>query len=387
MQPEARVAAAIEILDEIFSGASAERSLTTWGRKNRFAGSGDRAAIRDLVFDALRHRRSYGWLGGGDTGRGVMLGALRAGEALEDEIFTGERFAPAQLNPAERAGGRSLDVAPEAVRFDCPDWLWPIAKQSYGEEAAAIFAILQERAPVFLRVNTAKTTRTLAAEALQADDVLSVPNNLAETALEVTQNARRVRNSRAFLDGWVELQDAASQAVVEQCVPYFAGRSVLDFCAGGGGKSLAFAAGGAASVVAHDGIPKRMQDIPARAARAGADIRVCHEVTGEFDFVFCDVPCSGSGAWRRQPEAKWTLDPEELARLNATQDEILVNACRHVAPGGHLGYATCSILPVENGLRVEKFLAREAGWRCHLQQQWTPLDGGDGFFLAVLSRA
>ena len=128
MRPEARVAAAIEILDSVLAGEAAERVLTTWARTHRFAGSGDRSAIRDLVFDALRRRRSYGWLGGADTGRGLMLGRLRALGADPEGVFTGEGHAPAPLSQAERQAGAALSEAPEAVRHDCPDWLWPMAE-------------------------------------------------------------------------------------------------------------------------------------------------------------------------------------------------------------------------------------------------------------------
>lgn len=386
MRPDARIAAAIDILDEIFARTPAERCLTNWGRRHRFAGSGDRAAIRDLVFDALRCRRSFGWRGGGLDGRSVMLGAARAGGLAEDDVFTGERYAPSRLTDEERMKGQALGRAPDEVRFDCQDWVWPLICDAYGEDAGAILSTLQARAPVFLRVNVARTTREAAEAALAAEDILTRQCALADTALEVTQHARRVRNSRTFLDGWVELQDAASQAVVQHCLPYASGRQVLDFCAGGGGKALAFAAGGAASVTAHDAFPERMQDIPARAKRAGTPIAVRAEVVGEFDLVFCDVPCSGSGAWRRQPEAKWTLDRDGLADLHATQDGILDMACRYVAPGGTLAYATCSLLPDENMARVQAFLTRDEAWHCVFQRQWTPLDGADGFFLAILQR-
>ena len=387
MRPEARIAAAADILDDILSGEAAERRLTRWARASRFAGSGDRGAIRDIVFDALRRRRSYAWIGGAETGRGLMIGAVRAQGAAPETVFTGERFALAPQSDEEHAAGLPLDDAPAPVRVDCPEWLWADFEQAYGDEAVPILDALRGRAPVFLRVNTTKATCAEARKVLAADGIGTEPHPLAATALLVTDNARSVRNSRAYLDGVVEVQDAASQAVVERCLPFVRDGRVLDYCAGGGGKALALAGAGVGPVVAHDAAVERMKDIPARAARAGTPIRTVARAEGLFEFVLCDAPCSGSGAWRRQPDAKWTLDAAGLAWLNATQDAILDAAQHHVAPGGALAYATCSLLPVENGQRVDAFAARNPEWHAVSRTQWTPLDGGDGFFLAILQKS
>lgn len=384
MRPEARIAAAIDILDDIFRGAPAERCLTNWARAHRFAGSGDRAAIRDLVFDALRCRRSFAWQGGGETGRAVMLGSLRAAGRDPAEVFTGYGHAPAVLCASEEGAHRALSGAPQAVRLDCQDWLLPLFHKAYGKEAGPILRALQTRASVFLRVNTAKATRADAQRKLADEGIETAPHSLSETALVVTSNPRRVRNAHAYTSGVVELQDAASQAVVDMCRGFFGAGAVLDYCAGGGGKALALAAAGAAHVTAHDADPGRMNDIPARASRAGVKIAQVRQVTGQFDLVLCDAPCSGSGAWRRQPEAKWRLTFEALDSLNAVQDSILDTARMHVKPGGALAYATCSLLPQENDLRVAAFMAHHPEWRLEMRNQWTPLHGGDGFFLAIL---
>ncbi|MEO0916908.1 MAG: RsmB/NOP family class I SAM-dependent RNA methyltransferase, partial [Pseudomonadota bacterium] len=265
MRPEARVAAAIEILDSVLGGASAEQRLTTWARGNRYAGSSDRAAIRDIVFDALRRRRSYAWLGAGETGRALMIGALRAANRDPSETFTGARHAPSDLMDAERHTDASLRDAPAAVRHDFPDWLWPEFVRAWGEESEQIAGCLRDRAPVFLRTNRAKTTPERAAAMLRSEEIDTRPHPLAPTALEVVANARRVRSTRAFAEGHVELQDAASQALVLACLENVgAAGSVLDYCAGGGGKALTFAAEGVPQVVAHDADPRRMSDIPAR---------------------------------------------------------------------------------------------------------------------------
>ncbi len=387
MRPEARIAAAIDILDEIGTGTAAERCLTNWARAHRFAGSGDRAAIRDIVFDALRCKRSYGWLGGGETGRALMVGRLRAEGTSPDTVFTGEGYAPRPLTGAELAAGQLLDEAPLPVRLDCPDWIWPQLSSDSGEETEAVLSHLRDRAPVFLRVNLARTDRQSAIAALAEDEIDAEPHALADTALRVTRNDRRIRASRAFRDGLVELQDVASQAVVAACLDHLSGERVLEYCAGGGGKALAFAGGGVRHVTAYDVDPARMKDIPARASRAGAEIEIIRKVTGRYDFVLCDAPCSGSGAWRRQPEAKWTLDAARLSELNAIQDQVLDDASKHVAEGGILGYATCSLLAVENDVRADAFRSRHPEWHEIFRRQWTPLDGGDGFFLALFRKS
>lgn len=385
MTPQARVAAACDILDAVLDGAPAEKTLTTWGRTHRFAGSSDRAAIRDLVFDALRRRRSLAWIGGDDTGRGLMIGHLRCNNMDPAAVFTGGGYAPASLASAETAPQPPLDSAPDPVRLDCPDWLWPVMQDSLGPDAAAVLGCLQSRAPVFLRVNSARTDRDRAARALSSEGIETRPHALGPTVLEVTGNPRRVQTSAAFRDGLVEIQDAASQAVVDFLLPRFRGKSVLDFCAGGGGKALALAAGGAARVVAHDANPGRMADIPARAARARAVIEITDCADGPFDAVLCDVPCSGSGAWRRQPDMKWRFGPRDLDALNRVQDSILDTAAGLIARDGVLAYATCSLIRAENEDRVAAFLERTPGWSCVALRRLTPLDGGDGFFAALLA--
>ncbi len=383
MTPRARVAAAIEVLDRIGAGDAAERALTNWARSSRYAGSGDRAAIRDLVFDALRCRRSFAALGGGEDGRALMIGACRARDEDPDLIFTGARFAPCPLTEAERA------VRPEpvsdAVRLDVPDWVLELVRRDHGDAADAILEALRCRAPVFLRANLLRTDVAGAAAALAEEGIEARPHPLAETALEVTRNARKVRSSAAWTGGLVELQDAASQASVALVADRLSGARVLDFCAGGGGKALAMAALGA-SVTAHDADRGRMADLPARAARAGARIALEDDPEGPFDLVFVDAPCSGSGAWRRQAEAKWRLTPEGLARLTELQGEILDRAARYVRRGGTLVYATCSIFRAENHAQVERFLSATSGWRHRQHRQFLPTEGGDGFFAAVLER-
>ncbi|WP_298499453.1 RsmB/NOP family class I SAM-dependent RNA methyltransferase [uncultured Maritimibacter sp.] len=383
MTPAARQAAAIGILDDWLAGGAPERLLTNWARGNRYAGSGDRAAVRDIVYDAIRCRLSFAALGGADTGRGLVLGGLRAAGRDPDAVFTGERFAPAPLTEAERAGETALADLAEHVALDLPLWLLPDLRQSLGDDLSAVARDLRSRAPVFLRVHRQRTTREEAQAALAAEGIVTAPHDLADTALEVTEGARRIRTSLTFTEGLVELQDAASQAVV-LAAGVTPGARVLDYCAGGGGKALAFAAEGA-TVTAHDIDAARMGDIPERARRAKSTVRIVQpgQVEGTFDLVFVDAPCSGSGSWRRAPQGKWLLTRDDLDRLARVQSDILDRAVAHVAPGGRLAYATCSLLDAENRDQVDAFLARHPEWSCLLDRRLTPLDGGDGFYVAM----
>ena len=387
MTPGARLSAAIELVDAILAGAPAERELTRWARASRFAGSKDRAAVRDLVYDALRRRRSLGWQGGGDTGRAIVL--AQASEAGDAALFTGEGFDPAPVTEAERAAlARGLDGAPEAVRLDIPDALRDPLAASLGDDFVPILSAMRERAPVDLRVNTLKTTLDAATVVLARDGVQVSRHPLARNALRVLDNPRLVAASRAYSQGMVELQDASSQVVAETAGAR-PGMTVLDYCAGGGGKTLALAAElhGRGRLMAWDANPRRMADLPERAARAGADVRVLTDaerasLRAVCDLVLVDAPCSGTGAWRRKPEGKWRLTPEVLATFPPLQDAILDAAARKVKPGGALVYATCSLLSDENEARAAAFLARHPAWSAEGARRLSPLDGGDGFFIA-----
>lgn len=382
MTPAARLSAAIQVLDQILAGEAAEKALTNWGRNNRFAGSGDRAAIRDHVYDALRCRRSFAALGGKDNGRGLVLGGVRSAGLPPDDYFTGEGHAPAPLDPSDE--GR---VPNEAEALDLPDWIIPLFDASLGSSARDVALAMRSRAPVFLRVNLMRGTREQAIAALRAENIAARPHPLSKTALEVLEGQRKIQNAQAYLDGRVELQDASSQAVVER-LPLRDGMRVLDHCAGGGGKTLAMLGLARLRMTAHDISPARMKDLPQRAKRAGVKVTLTErpEANTPYDLVFADVPCSGSGSWRRDPQGKWSLTPEKLESLMRTQAQILNRIAPMVAPAGYLAYATCSVLSQENGHQIEAFLQRSPGWKVVDQHQFTPLDGGDGFFSSILTR-
>ena len=388
MTPEARIAAAITILDAVLDGQAAEQALTRWARGSRFAGSRDRAAVRDHVYDALRCRRSFAALGGAETGRGLMIGLLRAGGVAPESLFTGVGYGPEPLTAEEGAPPPDLTTLPRGVRLDCPDWLMPDFDTALGDNADEVLTRMRQRAPVCLRAN-ARQGREAAARALAAEGIETILADGASFALEVVANAQKIKTSTAYSEGLVELQDLSPQCAVE-ALPLQDGMRVLDYCAGGGGKTLAMAARAELSLTAHDAIPARMKDLPTRAARAG--IAVTQADTGAlakmapFDLVLTDVPCSGTGTWRRGPEAKWTLTPDRLADLLTLQADILDRAAAHVAPGGWLIYMTCSLLSPENRGRIDRFLARNHGFALRHERLFTPLEGGDGFYAAHLSR-
>lgn len=388
MTPAARLSAAIDILDRVLAGSPAEVVLTHWARGNRYAGSGDRLALRDLVYDALRRRRSAAWVGGGrETGRALALGTLRLSGQDPAPLFTGERFAPAPLTGGD--AGRALSEAPDAVRLDVPDWLLPRLRSDLGEAADEALEVLRHRAPVWLRVNSRRASTAAVAASLRAEGIGTRPHDDLKFALEVTDNARKTRSSKAFPEGLFEFQDAHSQAVT-LLLGEVRGLPVLDYCAGGGGKALHLADLGA-RVTAHDAHPARMRDLPARAARAGVAISPAATAAlpglGPWPLVLVDAPCSGSGTWRRDPEGKWALTPERLAGLLETQDSVLDAASALVEAGGRLAWITCSLLAAENRGRIATFLARHRGWSATAARLFMPGASGDGFSIEILARS
>ena len=376
------MSAAIECLDRILAGAGVETVLTTWGRASRYAGSGDRHAVRDLVFDALRCKRSYAAFGGAETGRGLILGGLRDAGLDPTLFFTGHGHAPSAVGLDE--GG---ETPQGTAALDCPEWLAPQLQASLGEDFVPILMALRKRAPVFLRVNTVKTTAALAQSSLQNDGIETKRHSLSMTALQVMGGARKIQNSAAYLTGMVELQDVSSQAVVDH-LPIASGMRVLDYCAGGGGKTLAMAARAGITLFAHDASPGRMRDLQGRAARSGASVVITDNPhkTVPYDLILTDVPCSGSGSWRRDPAGKWALTAAKLTELVALQAHILTKAAPLVAPRGVLAYATCSMLNAENSDQIQAFLVHHPEWTVQTKRSFTPIDCGDGFFVALLTR-
>ena len=385
MTPGAHIAAAIEVLDQILAGKNAEVSLIKWGRSNRFAGSGARYAIRDIVYDALRQKNSLTKRSKNISGRSWIIALLKKREVNLDEYFGATRYSPPRVKKWEL---ELLPIENESDLYDIPDWLWPKWKASLGIKAIEVADTLKERANIFLRVNIIKGTREDAIQALEKDGIISKFHPTVSTALIVNKGTRKIKNSEAYNIGLVELQDASSQASVlklniDQNGP------ILDFCAGGGGKSLALSAYLNKPIFAYDANFERMKDLPNRACRSGANIRVIKSndlKKSHYGLVFCDVPCSGSGSWRRDPEGKWALTLQDYERLLSLQENILATASQLVKTNGNLVYATCSILKDENKAQIQKFLENENDWVFQKEKFSIPSELGDGFYFSILKR-
>ncbi|MCP5088983.1 MAG: RsmB/NOP family class I SAM-dependent RNA methyltransferase [Rhodobacteraceae bacterium] len=391
MTPAARYAAAITVLDAFLAGGPVEKILSNWARRNRYAGSKDRAAVRDITFDCLRNLRSYQWSAGGQGGRALAIGhCLDQGVELK-EIFSGKGYAPYSMSAVELTALETpTPPTPDAVIANLPDWLLEPFRNSLKDTFENAIKALKSRAPVDLRVNLIKGDLPTAQKQLCDAGVVTQQVDNSPTALRVMQNPRRVSGSEAYKKGLVELQDAASQAVIAD-LPLDDARIVLDLCAGGGGKTLAMAAlAPEAEIFAHDISAARLEQLRERAQRAGASVKLesdAQDVKNRlYDFVLIDVPCSGSGAWRRNPEGKWKLSSASLAELCQTQKRLLETAENLVNETGYLAYVTCSVLTCENEDQIAGFLKGRTSWAPTMQKRYSLQDPGDGFFLAVLKR-
>lgn len=392
MKPAARFGTAIELLDVIISGSPVEKTLTGWARTNRYAGSKDRAAVRDIVFTALRNKRSFAWLGGNETARGIVLGMLVSDGTDPASVFSDEGYAPSPLAEEELSAVRpNLDEASQSVRLNYPDFLQPDLEASLAGRFEDALTSMHRRAPIDLRVNTLKCSKAAALEALEAEGVRAIELPECATTLRVTEGGRTIASRETYKEGLVELQDVASQmaAVFAEAKP---GMTVLDYCAGGGGKTLALASGmqGQGRLVAHDVNPNRMKDIANRAARASAQIEIAEngppsELLESCDLVFVDAPCSGSGAWRRNPNEKWRLTTERLKNFNIAQMDALSTGLKYVRPGGRLVYATCSMFISENRQIVDAVLSTMPHAKLETEHVLYPDDPGDGFYFADIN--
>jgi 16S rRNA (cytosine967-C5)-methyltransferase len=435
MRDGGRISAAIEVLGQIEQRhLTVRRALKAWGDDARYAGSKDRAFVSGLVLDGLRMHRSLAWAMGAETDRARVLGALRFSWGWSLERITeaaADPHGPGELTDGERIAlgpeAFSDDGAPAAVSGDYPDWLDEALARAYGETRAEIGASLAERAPVDLRVNTLKTDMPRALKALQslgADPVDELANGLRIAAPAAADRAVAIEVAPEFAKGWFEVQDLGSQ-IAASAAGDIRGKQVLDFCAGGGGKTLALAAAMAnkGQLYAYDSDARRLTDTVTRSQRAGvrnlqirSPIRpgALDGLDEKMDLVFVDAPCTGSGVWRRHPDAKWRLTPAQLERRMGEQDEVLRAASAFVKPGGRIVYVTCSLLMEENEDRIAAFLtghpefaqvsaldaiaasglATDAGLAALAERQsaagalrLTPLTfGTDGFFVAVLER-
>ncbi len=436
MTPAARLSAAIDVFADIEARRRpAADALKDWGLSHRFAGSGDRAAIAGLVYDALRRKASAAWLMGEATARAVLIGMLRRERGLATgevaALCSGARFAPAPLTDAEKAAldADTLAAAPAHVRGDYPEWLDPYLARVFGDERAAEGEALGSRAPLDLRVNTLIAAR---------EDVLPRLAHLgAEPArwspaglrihLAADAKSPAIHAEPVYLKGQIEVQDEGSQlaASFAQARP---GEQVIDLCAGAGGKTLALAAAmeNRGQIYATDSDKRRLAAIHERISRADArniqvrtpkgsrrgEADVLADLAGRADLVLIDAPCTGTGTWRRNPDAKWRIRPGSLAERRKEQEAVLERAAGLAKPGGRIAYITCSVLAEENADQIQAFTARHPdfsvekpgeavkglGERAYLFSRavlisdegllMTPRrTGTDGFFVSLLRRS
>lgn len=387
MTPAARVQSAIELLDSVIAaarsqGAPADRILADWFKSHRFAGSKDRRAIRELVYAAIR---ACGPVPG--SGRAAMLRLAETNSTLPP-LFDGSPYGPARLEPGAEAADGGV----------APDWLRDrLAKSGVGgEEALALL----DRAPLDIRVNTLRAERATIALPERAEPT-AAPNGLRLAP------GTPVEQWDGWRDGLFEVQDTGSQIA---CLAMDAqpGETIVDLCAGGGGKTLALGAAmdNQGRLVASDTDRQRLSRLAPRAERAGISVtetrlldpgremEALGDLVGQADAVMVDAPCSGTGTWRRNPEARWRSTPEALARLAATQAHVLDLAARLIRPGGRIVYVVCSLLDEEGADQFDAFLGRHPNLAA--QPLALPLgtargkgtrlspfrDGTDGFFIA-----
>ncbi len=430
MTPAARLAAAIELLAAVESHPRkpADAVANDFFRSRRFIGGGDRRAVSDRAWGVLRARRRLDWwlARAGVPGNPRLLVAaslLTQGWSLDGvaQSYSGGQFGPTALNAAERAAlrpleGHTLDhpEMPDAVRLEVPDWTLRLLLARFGAELGPEMAAMAEPAPLDLRVNLLKTTREAAQAALAAEGLESTPTELSPWGLRI-EGRRAVTTGKAFQGGLVEIQDEGSQ-LVAALVDARPEMRVADWCAGAGGKTLALAMamGNRGHIAACDVSAPRLDGAVRRLRRADVHNVERHLVepgdkwakrrAGTFDRVLVDAPCTGTGTWRRNPDARLRLSENDLAELRPKQAMILDQAARLVRNGGRLVYATCSLFVEENEAQVDTFLAAHPDFAVvPLARAWTlaapPPGPGpylsltprhhhtDGFFAAVLERA
>lgn len=390
MTPAARVQAAIDLLDSIVaaardSGAAADTLIARYFAERRYAGSKDRRAVRELVYAAIRRLGERP-----ASGRAAML-ALAETDPEIAALFDGVGHGPAPIGASEQA----------AIAGIAPDWILTKLRESGvdGDE----LPVLIDRAPLDVRINWLKDAP---GPIEGAEPIPGLPDALR------LPSGTNIETLDAYRDGAIEVQDAGSQ-IVTLAASAIPGMRIVDLCAGAGGKTLALAAlmGNEGVLLATDTDRARLSRLTPRAARAGATIvetrllnpgheaEMLSDWAGSADCVLIDAPCSGTGTWRRNPEARWRLTPERIERLTRTQRHVLEIGATLVKPGGALVYIVCSLLDEEGAGQVSVFLADHPEWTADVLTlpagrthgagvRLTPAhDATDGFFVARLQRA
>jgi 16S rRNA (cytosine967-C5)-methyltransferase len=429
MTPGARAAMTMEILRSLeVSARPADRLVDQWFRDRRFAGSGDRRFISELVYQIMRRRSELVWLiDGYDAGEDVDDMRMQVVTALAhlqdwkvedfDKSFSGVGHNPTALNDDEKLLLKKISIRrnqkmPLPVQGNFPDWLEPHLVRRFEDDLNPQMSAMNDRAAVDLRVNTLKTTRDEALAALAEEGFDAEPGATSPIGIRLNDR-KRITGTALYINGGVEIQDEAAQlcAALVDAQP---GQAVLDACTGAGGKALALAAAmdNKGHIEAWDVDDRRLErflprleragikNVSARKVRAdGSDLYPDYQ--GAFDRVLIDAPCSGTGTWRRNPETKWRLTAETLQHNVDRQAKILNRTADLVKPGGRLIYATCSVLECEGADQINAFLSLQPDFSVMPVAQILPdlntdseflrlspyTDGTDGFFVAVLARA
>ena len=374
-----RLQAAREVLTDILERRTpAGMALRDWGKAHRFAGSKDRNAIGNIVHDALRRKSSIAFRMDSEMPRALALGAAVFGglvsvDSLAEQAKDDQYFDALTKDEIKKLNG-SIDLAdaPEWVQADVPEWMWPAFENNFTEEAVTEGRALSQRPPLDIRVNTIKAVRDEVAAAMSLSSTELSPVGLRAPAYKGDGRHPNIQSEPQFMQGQIEIQDEGSQ-LVSLLVAAQAGDKVLDYCAGGGGKSLAIAAdmNGEGEVHAYDIDKRRLAPTYERAMRAGANNITVHQppnensmtdLIGQMDRVLIDAPCTGVGTWRRKPDAKWRLNEDALLRRMKEQATVLDGAAKYVKAGGLMFYVTCSMLAEENEQQVYSFLERNEGF-------------------------
>ncbi|MDB5524142.1 MAG: sun [Rhizobium sp.] len=389
-----RLSGAIEVLNDIETRRRpVADALKDWGLSRRFAGSGDRAAVGNIVYDALRMKLSHAWLMDSASPAALAHAVMFrqwgfTPEALTAE-FEGDKFAPEALDAVSVSAfqSRKLEDAEAYIQGDIPEWVVPLFEENFGagwlKEAQALAA----RPSLDLRANTLRADRDKVVRSLEeahARATVIARNGVRIPSGEGPSRLPNVTAELSFAKGWFEVQDEGSQ-IVADLVMAQEGEQILDYCAGGGGKTLALAATmhNKGQVHAYDSDRKRLAPIIERLRRAGTrNVQVQeHEkslipLKGKFDRVLVDAPCTGTGTWRRRPDTKWRLTQKNLDERIGQQREALEKAAAYVRPGGYLCYVTCSVLPEENQGQIAAFLQSGHGFEAvSALENWNTLFG------------
>ncbi len=428
MRPAGRIRAAMEIVADIESRRRpAGQVLSDWGKNNRFAGSKDRSAIGNIVYDTLRNRSTTAWRMGEETARALVLGTLsfhwketsdNLASLFKDDVHAPDPLTEAEIQSLEQS---TLNDAPDWVKANIPEWLASELSETFEEELVSEGIALSQRPPTDIRVNTIKADRDKVAKSL--DRFGPQFTALSPLGLRFSPAEREARNVNVlpepgYQKGWFEIQDEGSQLA---SLLLFAqpGEQILDYCAGSGGKTLALSQimENKGQIFAYDSDRTRLAPIHERLKRAGTrNVQVrspgnekLDDLKGSMHRVIVDAPCSGSGIWRRRPETKWRLTPESLENRQTEQRNVLLEAAPFVRPGGYLCYITCSIIPSENEMQIYIFLEENQGFELvSAGEVWEELvgesdlkpwsmdgntltmtpasTGTDGFFFGVLER-